>query len=453
MKLKFITILLIVFSVSGIFSQNTSTEAKLKYNMLKSNLKTKSYDEAIENLTWSLENSPKLTVNIYKYGGDLVKGVLKKGTPDQKEKIKTLGALLFKTRFENYPDENAAKAHSDYGDFLKKIGGDKEIVFNEYQKAFDINPSKLGIGSIISYFTTVVEKNKESNLQTVFDTYDTTLEAINVKIENYLTVIQNLEAKEAAGQTLVSREKNKLRAYKQNTKSLGLIEGKFDKIVVDLSTCEYLIPLYSEQFETNKTNEKWLTRAINRMFKKECTKDVFYATLAKQYQEVAQSPNASVFYAGVLMDKGETTKAISYFEKAVEQETNAKAKSKLLFTVANVYKKRGQTQKAVGYAKKAIAVNPNLGRAYLMIAKAYADTANKCGKSEFEKRMTYVAAKKYALKAANNDASISSYANKLVKSYKANQPSKKLIFNNELGLKSGDNYTVKCWFTETVKVP
>ena len=287
----------------------------------------------------------------------------------------------------------------------------------------------------------------------IFDTYDTTIEAINTKLENYAKTIEELEAKQEAGQTLLSKEKRILKSTKQNSKALGSIESVFDKKVEELSTCDYLIPLYSGQFEANKNDEKWLTRSINRMFKKKCTNDAFYAKLAEQYQEVAKSPDAIVFYAGVLMDKGETNKAISYFDKAIEQQTDLKEKSKLLYKVAKIYKNRNQTEKAVAYAKKSVSVSKNNGRAYLMIARAYAASANRCGKSEFEKRMAYVAAKKYASNAAKYDASVASNANSLIKNYEANQPNKKLIFNNELGLKSGDTYTVKCWFTETVKVP
>lgn len=452
MRTKLITLFTTLFSVF-ILTVQAQDECALKYNMLKTDIKTKNYDSAIKNLEHSLDNCEKLTANIYKYGGSLVGTLLKKGTEEQKTAMVALGKKLYEKRFENYPDIDPAKAHSDYGDFLAKTGGDKEEVFKEYETAFKIDPTKLGVGSIISFFNTIVEKNKDNNLQKVFNTYDTTVEGMNKKVEGYLKVIQELQAKEAAGETLISSETRKLKGYSQNAKALGQIEGIMDKKIEEISTCDYLVPLYKEQFEANKTNKQWVVRAINRMFKKDCTKDPLYAALVGQYQEIDPSPEASVLYAGILMDKGETTKAVTYFEKAIDQETDPVKKANNLLKVANIFKKRGQKLKAVSYAKKAIAAKPNLGRAYTMIATLYAKDANKCGKGEFGKRMTYVVAEKYALKAARVDPSVGSYASKLARSYKANQPSKKLVFNNDLGLKSGDNYTVKCWFTETVKVP
>ncbi len=453
MKTKLITLFTTVFSVFMFTNVQAQDDCALRYNVLKTDIKTKNYDSALKNLEYTLDNCSKLTANIYRYGGTLVNAILKKGTPAQKETVATLGNKLYQKRFENYPDVDPAKAHSDYGDFLKKTGGDKAEIFNQYETAFKIDPTKLGVGSIISFFTTVVEDNKDTNLQKVFNIYDNTVEAMNKKVEGYLDVVQKLQAKQDAGETLLSSEERKLKSYSTNAKALGQIEGIMDKKIEEISNCDYLLPLYKEQYEANKTDKQWVVRAINRMFKKDCTSDPLYATLVGQYQEIDPSPEASVLYAGILMDKGETSKAISYFEKAIDQETDPAKKAKNLYKVANIFKKKGQTIKAVLYAKKAIAVKPNLGRAYTMIATSYANSANTCGNGEFEKRMVYAAARKYALKASRVDPSIGVYASNLAKSYKANMPSKKLVFNNDLGLKSGDSYTVKCWINEVVTVP
>lgn len=452
MKTRLLTLFTILFSVVTL-TAHAQDDPSLRYNMLKTDYKTKNYESALKNLDWCLENSPTLTANIYIYGGNLIDAVLKGADSIKRAEVTPLGKKMYEKRFENFPKVSPAKAHSDYADFLEDVGADKEEVFKHYEIAFKMDPTKLGVGSIISYFTSVMEKNKETNLQYVFTTYDVTVEAINAKVEGYLDNIQKLQAKEEEGQTLITSEKRKLHAYSVNSKALGQIEAILDQKMEEISTCEYLIPLYTEEFEANKDNKVWVTRAINRMFKKDCTEDPLYATLVEKYQEIDPSPEASVLYAGLLMDKGETTKAISYFDKAISQETDPTKKAKNLYKVADIFKKRGQSAKAVSYAKKAIAAKPNYGRAYTMIATLYAGGLNDCGNDEFEKRMVYVAAKSYALKASKVDPSIGVYASKLANAYAANEPSKKLVFNNQLGLKSGDSYTIKCWIGETVRVP
>ena len=64
--------------------------------------------------------------------------------------------------------------------------------------------------------------------------------------------------------------------------------------------------------------------------------------------------------------------------------------------------------------------------------------------------MTFVTAYNKALKASKVDPSISSVARKFLRNYKANFPSKKVIFTE--GVKEGDSFTVKCWINESVKV-
>ena len=92
-----------------------------------------------------------------------------------------------------------------------------------------------------------------------------------------------------------------------------------------------------------------------------------------------------------------------------------------------------------------------MGEAYLLIANLYASSANSCGKSEFEKRMVYVAAQQMAQKAADVDPVNRSRALKYVKSYKASAPDKKAIFTE--GLASGSPYKIGCWIGITVKIP
>ena len=47
--------------------------------------------------------------------------------------------------------------------------------------------------------------------------------------------------------------------------------------------------------------------------------------------------------------------------------------------------------------------------------------------------------------------SISSAAKKYIASYRANLPSKKVVFT--AGVAPGSSYRIKCWIGETVKVP
>ena len=451
-RITFLTFVLSAFLFVG-FAQDGANLAPVKYNLLKSNYRTNP-DAALENLEWLLDNSPTLSLNIYKLGGTALNAKLKKATDAEKVTLTALGNKLFKQRFElfgNNPKEDPARAHNDYATFLQVTKGDGNKIFSELEQAYNIDPTKLSVKNIAVFFKYLTAKNKDTNPQFVFDTYDNTMEAIGKKLNGYLAKIEDYKKMDPA--TLSSKDKQKIHTYEVNSGALGQVEKILDKILESISNCDRLIPLYSSKFEEFKNDPIWLKRSVNRLFKKECTEDPLYAQLVEAYQNAAPSPEASAFYAGILLEKGEDTKALEFFQKAVDQETDPSKKAGYLFKVAKIMKKKGRLAQAKKYALLAAKEKPNFGRAYTFVASMYASSANKCGKGEFAIRMVYVAAEKMAKKAAAVDASEKSYALKLARNYKANQPSKKLIFNNEDGLKSGDSYRIGCWIGETVRVP
>ena len=93
---------------------------------------------------------------------------------------------------------------------------------------------------------------------------------------------------------------------------------------------------------------------------------------------------------------------------------------------------------------------PTMGKAYLIIASMYASSANSCGTDVVSKRMVYVAAYNKAIKAKSVDPSISRLANKYIRAYSENMPSKKDLF--VAGVKAGTPHKIGCWINETVRV-
>lgn len=447
---------LLLLAVGLLFSFNTvnaqaSQEAMIKYNLFKGDYKSKNYEGAYENWLWCLNNSPKLSVNIYKLGIKIAEHKLKTAkTEEEKSDAIALVRRVFDQRIELYP-KDLAKVYSDYADFLSKIKASDDDVYEVLNKAYKIDPSRMGVKSIYRFFEYTTAKYRETNVQFIFDTYDVLVDAVHKKLDNYAKKLDSYAAKEEAGNVLTSKEKSYQRAYTNNSKAIGQVEGGLDRIIVELSTCDRLIPMFTADFEANKTNGAWLKSSVSRMYKKECTEDPLYDKLVEAYVKAEPSPEASVFYAGILLKHNEFNKAKEYFEQAVEQESDPIKKAGYLYKIAQIMKKKGRKSEARSYARKAIANKRSMGKAYLLIASLYAKSANSCGKSEFEKKMVYVAALKMAEIAQRVDPANASTAKKYVKSYKSSIPSKKLIFTE--GVKSGTPFKVGCWIGETVKIP
>ncbi|MDG1955254.1 MAG: tetratricopeptide repeat protein [Polaribacter sp.] len=451
--MKKITLLLaavtILLSHSGL-AQNAN-DCGIVYNLFKGEVQTKKYDKAYPRLKKLMADCPKLSVNIYKLGDKLAKDKIKSG--GDKTEFAALAKKIYEQRLQYFP-KDAAKMHSDYATFLakEKVGSDDEI-FALLEKAYSIDPNRMGVRNLYKYFQGVTDRNKDTSPQKVFDTYDDVIESVGEKLDDYAKKLIPLKAKEDKGEVLEGREKRLLRAYSVNSKALGQVESGLDKIIIDLSTCDRLIPLYNRDFPANKTNGKWLKRAVSRMYNKECTDDPLYETLVEAYVAADPSPEASVFFAGILYKKGKETEAMEYYKKAVDQQPDAFKKAENLYKIAQLFAKKGKRSQARNYANQAIQNKPTMGKAYLLIAGLYAskNSVASCGSSEFEQRMVYTAALRKARRAASVDPSIASRAARYIKNYLSQEPSKKLIFTK--GIKPGTPFAIKCWINETVKVP
>lgn len=435
-KITFLFTALLFFTMVETNAQDMERECTIKYNLFKGDFQSKKYDDAYTNWIFLMDNCKDLSVNIYKLGATLAEDV---------RKDPALAKRVYEQRLQYFPKVDPAKAHSDYASYLykNKLATEDEI-FLILEKGYNTDATRMGVKNLYLYFQGVTDRNKDTNPQKVFDTYDDVLENVNKKLEGYAARLVDLKKDSVAN-------KKKIKSYSINSRALGQVEGGLDRIVEKLSTCERLVPLYTRDFDANNGNAVWLKRAVSRMFNKGCQSDPLYAKLAKAYAEASPSPEAYAFLANVLEDNGDTAGANQMRQKSFDLETDPLKKAKYKLKFAQAAKDRGQLSKARSLAREALSFNPNSGRAYLFIASLYAASVNSCGTNEFEKRMVYVAALNKARRAAVVDPSISSRANKYIRSYKGNAPSQSVIFT--AGATPGGRYTIKCWIGETVTIP
>jgi len=445
--------------------------------------KVGNYDAAEEPWNWCMQNCPSSSKNLYKYGllmaedkydraagimatttepvGATFKKVGKKyynpamANKAEMEKIAQEIDALYEERIKYFP-QNLGKVYSDWANDIFKSAyledrPRKDEVYEKLKLSFQANPTGMSVKNMGKYFEIYTNEFKDTQPQLVFDRYDEITEAVGLKMDGYSKKLDAIVAKETQGQALSSKDKKTKRTAEINLKALGQIEGYLDNILTEVATCERLVPLYSNSFEANKTNEVWLKRAVSRLNQKGCTKDALYPKMVEAYVNAAPSSDAYVFYAGILMNQGNENKAIEYFDKAISLETDNYKKAKYYYRVASINKRKGNKSRSREYAYKALAERPSMGSAYLLIASLYYSSANSCGTDEFSKRMVYVAAADKARKAKASDPGITSTANKYIKSYMASAPSKKLVFQE--GLKSGSTFKVGCWIGETTRIP
>lgn len=447
----------ITFIVVGLFllignigvnaqAEMNQQDCAVEYNLYKGEIQGKNFESAKKRFNTLVDNCPKLSVNIYKLAGKIVDNMIAKG--QREEGIKMMSKIVDQ-RLLYFP-EGDGKVYSDFASFLAKNGVSQEEVYQILHKAYQADPTAMSAKNIYMYFDVVLERNKEIDVQKILDTYDDIKDAQDEKAEKYQKRLSALIAKEESGVKLSAKEAKSKRIAEATLKNIGIVEGGLDHKIEALLTCERLVPLYRRDLEANKSNPQWLKRAVSRMFRKGCTEDHLYVELAHAYAAADPSSDAYIFLSGILEKNGQTAEALKMRRKAIDLEIDPIKKSKYLLTIARDFSKKGQKSNARKYAREAIKNNPSNGSAYLLIAHMYATSANSCGTDEFSKRMVYVAALNKANRAVVVDPSISSRAKKYIKSYRANIPTKSMIFAE--GVKEGDSFKIGCWIGETVRV-
>ena len=442
-----LTFLFFIISAPIVFAQ-AADECNIKYNLFKGEYNAKKYGEAFENWKWCMDNCPTLSVNIYKYGIKIAEHALENASELEKEAAVQLVERVYLQRLQYYPKDKA-KVLNDIATFKAEQGASQEEVFSWLEKSWKEGPSDMSAKNIYKYFDVILNTYKNTDPQKVFDTYDEVGEGIEGKRESYSKKIDAINAKDSL--SLTSKDRNRRKVYQIILTNLTIVEGGLDAKISAISTCENLIPLNKRYFEEFKNDPIWLKRAVSRMFKKECTDDPFYDTLVEAYVKADPSPQASLFYAGILLKKGESTKAMDYFKKAVEQEHDSYKKAKSQYKIAVLLRSQNRLSESRSYCYQALKNAPTMGKAYLLIASMYAKSANNCGTDLVSKRMVYVAALNKAKRAKAVDPSIAGLANKYIKNYQQNVPTKKDLF--AATVESGSKHKIGCWINETVIVP
>ncbi len=449
---KNIVLLLAVFTltIGNVFAQKTSEECMLKGSLFTEAAKAKNYDEAIKHYGPVVASCPTYSLAVYQYGEKMFKHFIKNGDESKVNDLIT----LYNDRLRLYPEKtDKGEVEMDIVQLKYDAGvGTKmeqykayEAMFNNYNEAFK-SPK-----SLYTYFSLAVDLNKDGAvpLANMFDLYDAVTEKLEDEEGRMAQKIIAFSDKEEAGETLSSRDKKNYSAYEKNLGIFGKVRGSVDAKLGSIADCTNLVPLYNKDYEANKNDLAWVNRALSRLNAKDCDDPLFFK-LVQQLHKLKPSAK-SAYYLGKLAEKdGKASEALRYFNESAELETNPKDKARVYYSLAENFRKAGKLSDARSYYNKMLEVKPNAGIAYLKIANMYAQSANNCGTTPFEKRAMYWKAADLARKAGKVDGAIASTANQTAASYAGRAPSKSDIFSANM---AGKTISFRCWVGGSVRVP
>ena len=146
--------------------------------------------------------------------------------------------------------------------------------------------------------------------------------------------------------------------------------------------------------------------------------------------------------------KKDYSTAFRYFSEALEMYVKESDKINAYLMIIDCQKNMGQMSAARETAYKIMKLNPNDGRAYIMIGDLYASSAGMCG-LDIPGAVYWAAADKYN-KAKQIDPNRAEEAQKRLNSISGYFPPVATYFQQ--GLKKGDSYKVGCWINETTTI-
>ena len=459
-NIQFFRNLFLILFTSPIFSQLSSDECLEQLSIFAESAKIKNYQAAYEPWKTVLDNCPKLSLATYQYGEIILKDFIKKSESEE-NKSKYLNDLLslYDLWAENFPERKGVrqigKIYSSKGQAMLDNGiKDKELIYDTFEYAFQNDPTSFtNPKSLAYYFQTgydLYKAGSKINLETLFEKYEELTEKFELLKTNISKNIDIILNKEESGTPLTSREVRNKKIYNTNSNAVSAYLQLIDQLIAKEATCDILIPLYSENFEENKNNPLWIRRAAGRLDGKDCSDDPLFVTLVEQLHSLEPSAD-SAYYLGILNDKqGNSEDALKYYQESVSLQTDNYKKANILYKIAVKFKNAGRRVSARNYAEQALSFQPSLGRAYLLIANMYADSANGCGDTQFNKRAVFWLAAQTAVKAGRVDASLKKISDRTAAAFNGRAPSKTDIFTEG---NQGTNITFSCWIKRSVKVP
>lgn len=456
MKKIFVIFLFSLISLS-VFSQANEDDINA-LSIFSEYVKAKNYDAAFDPWMELRQTSPKFNSAIYVYGERILKYKIKNSS--DLEKVSYINDLLklWIEKREHFPSKTplgdilAKSAQLQY-DYKKELGLSNSEIYLSFDKAYNIdlgsfnNPKNL-----YTYFKLLVKLYDADmkSAEDLFTKYDEISEKVEEETKNYTNKVNKFVSSSDEEITMSSKDQRRVKSYNSFLKAYDQISKGMEKDLGDRGNCDNLIPLYEDNFQSNQNDGKWLSRAMNRLYGKECDDSQLFVKIVQKKNEL--EPNASTaYYLGTIKDKqGNSQEALKYYNQAIELETDSYEKAKILFRIATNFRKNGLFSKARSFYTQALAFNPSMGRSYLAIAQMYASSAKNCGNDNFSQRAVYWLASKEAMKASRVDGTLKSAAIKSSRNYEAKAPQKSEIFSSG---REGEVIKISCWIGRSVKVP
>ena len=396
--------------------------------------KAKKIAESFDTWTAVSKNCPKENEAVYTDGIEIIQYKIDNAaSAEEKEKLVRDVLKLYDQYNKYFPltttDFEVNKAMTLVAN---KIDA-KEEIFTLLDRGFTKASNKVtSANAIFTYFSMYCEK---------FNNGDKSITS-NLVLEKYTLVNSLLNQLQAA-----KPDSNESEQAKQNS-DYKTAQTAINKLIKDLATCENLEAFYTKNYTDNQENGDWITSALLSLSGK-CSAKPIFNTLAEKLYAMKVTAQSANFMALANLQQRKFPEAIKFYNESAELQTNPIEKAKIYYTLATGLL-ANDLPKSKEYLKKALSSDPKMGKAYLFLAQLYSNSANDCGKTDFEKKAVYYLAIQTAQKAGVAEPRLKPTADKAAKDYEAKSLTADEISKAKM---NGKLVTIGCWINETINFP
>ena len=435
---KYIFLIALLFSISSqAFAQSEPPYGMSEiqaYSIFYENYRTGNYDMARQFGKWMLENKPRS-----------IEGANRFSLPRQYERMITVyeelaneatdpsvsaayidtALTIYADAFETFTEDeiDPYEWHLNRGRFYQEhqstITGGLQKAYEDYEKAFELNPEQL-TQAADGYYIQILLSNYVNNDER----------------DKALAMIDTVEP--MASSTLMENINNvRDELFSDPEERVGFLESRLEENPEDTEIMAELVSLYEE---TGQREE-----AIS---------------LAERLYEMEQDFESARRLADFAKEDGQNRQAINYLNEALELTDDTEAKKNITLEIAEIHQNQGNLQTARRFARQASSLDSDWGQPYIRIALIYANAISNCTQGrqiERDDRTVYWLVLDYLDRARSVDSSTSSTVNRYYRTYEPVMPTAEMKFFR--GWETGDSFQIgsnigECysWINESTTV-
>jgi tetratricopeptide (TPR) repeat protein len=410
-------------------------------SLYKEHFKQKNYIDAKTGWINVFDKCPQAQKSTYTSGVKMYTSFIKaQKNPELKQGLIDTLFMIYDRRIEYWGQEGYVLGRKGTK-WVLYYPDDHMGAYEILKKSVYLSKGKSEAGALTTYY------------QVIYKAYDAGQLDKSVLVNEYIPVsefvdkalLNNKSKMEAAGS---EKEKGK---YERKLEGYEKAKAIIDDIFIKVATCDDVVPIVDKRVKENPDNIEVLQKSLYVLSKRGCTDSEIFAEVAEKLHKLDPSAKSAHGIGMLMLKRKEYSEAAKYLAQAVEMcgdDCEADMEEYLL-DAATAYYFEQKNKTAVSYARKALNINPNSGKALLIIGRAIAASASDCSSDEIERSAVYWLAVDYFYRAKAADSEIADQASSSISTYTKQFASKDKVFFAGLG--EGDTYLVTCW-NENTKV-